>query len=105
VAVEKPGSDRAEEDRQAVEGDADVGWSSAGSQHEIIDVPDGLTGVRALATGPAHTLALKTDGTVVTWGNNQSGRATVPGAHGPGTLSPGTRLAATISPPAPGRTF
>ena len=33
---------------------------------------------KAIATGEMHSLALKEDGTVVTWGDNQYGRATMP---------------------------
>ncbi len=38
-----------------------------------IQVP-GLTGVKAIATGQYHTLALKKDGTVVAWGDNTYGQ-------------------------------
>jgi len=41
-------------------------------------VPAGLGGVVAIAAGIGHTLALKSDGTVVAWGNNNSGQTTVP---------------------------
>jgi alpha-tubulin suppressor-like RCC1 family protein len=34
----------------------------------------GLTGVTAIAAGDAHSLALKSDGTVWAWGNNASGQ-------------------------------
>lgn len=34
----------------------------------------GLTGVRDIACGSTHTVALKTDGTVWAWGNNGNGR-------------------------------
>jgi len=33
-------------------------------------VPVGLTGVVAIAAGQSHSLALKSGGTVVAWGNN-----------------------------------
>lgn len=41
-------------------------------------VPDGLTGVIAIAAGNSHNVALKQDGTVVAWGNNGAGQSTVP---------------------------
>jgi len=41
-------------------------------------VPSGLSAVKAVATGVGHTLALKQDGTVVAWGGNWYGEATVP---------------------------
>jgi hypothetical protein len=41
-------------------------------------VPAGLTSVEQLSAGYAHTCALKTDGTVVCWGWNVNGQATVP---------------------------
>lgn len=41
-------------------------------------VPINLTGVRAVAAGHQHAVALKADGTVVAWGNDTSGQATVP---------------------------
>jgi len=41
-------------------------------------VPAGLSGVVAIAAGCNHTLALKSDGTVVAWGNNAQGQCTVP---------------------------
>jgi alpha-tubulin suppressor-like RCC1 family protein len=37
-----------------------------------------LTGVVAIAAGGAHSLALKSDGTVVAWGSNFSGQMRVP---------------------------
>ena len=42
-------------------------------------MPPGLNGVIALAAGFWHSLALKSDGTVVAWGNNNPGQSTVPG--------------------------
>jgi len=43
-----------------------------------LGVPPGLTGVKRLSAGYWHTLALKTDGTVVAWGDNSYGQSTVP---------------------------
>ena len=43
-----------------------------------VTVPDGLSGVTAIAAGPNHIIALKEDGTVVAWGDNRSGQTTVP---------------------------
>jgi hypothetical protein len=40
--------------------------------------PSGLTNVVAVAGGVSHSLALKGDGTVVAWGDNLFGQATVP---------------------------
>jgi len=41
-------------------------------------VPVGLRDVSAIAAGVNHSLALKKDGTVVAWGNNDYGQSTVP---------------------------
>jgi alpha-tubulin suppressor-like RCC1 family protein len=41
-------------------------------------VPPGLTNALAAAVGYAHSLALRSDGTVVAWGSNQSGQTNVP---------------------------
>lgn len=42
-------------------------------------VPAGLSGVSAIAAAGNHTVALKSDGTVVAWGLNASGQTNVPG--------------------------
>ena len=42
------------------------------------DVPAGLTGVVAISAGAYHSLALKSDGTVVTWGQNGDPQLAVP---------------------------
>jgi transcriptional regulator of NAD metabolism len=41
-------------------------------------VPAGLSGVTSIAAGTGHNLALKSDGTVVAWGDNSSGQINVP---------------------------
>jgi len=41
-------------------------------------MPTNLTNVTAIACGFSHNLALKADGTVVAWGLNSDGQATVP---------------------------
>ena len=42
-------------------------------------MPFGLNSVVAIAAGGYHSLALKSDGTVVAWGANDYGQSTVPG--------------------------
>ncbi|RIE01608.1 hypothetical protein D3H35_25020 [Cohnella faecalis] len=51
-----------------------MGSSADGRNH----VPSGLDGVVAIAAGTAHSLALKSDGTVVGWGYNTNGETNVP---------------------------
>ena len=41
-------------------------------------VPQGLTNVQAIAAGDSHAIALKTDGTVVVWGNDLQGQTGIP---------------------------
>lgn len=41
-------------------------------------VPANLTGVKSISTGRTHILALKEDGTVVAWGENNFGQCNVP---------------------------
>lgn len=50
-----------------------------------------LGGVKALAAGGLHSLALKTDGTVWAWGDNEFGQL------GIGTYSPGTNTPVEVS--------
>ncbi len=42
------------------------------------NVPSGLTNAVAIAGGAVHSLALKSDGTVVAWGDNNFGQTNVP---------------------------
>ena len=44
----------------------------------LTNVPMGLTGVRAVANGKVHGLALKTDGSLAAWGSNSRGQTTLP---------------------------
>ena len=53
-----------------------VAWGSD-TDHQT-EVPEGLSGVTALAAGEEHSLALKSDGTVVGWGRNDYGQVDVP---------------------------
>ncbi len=41
-------------------------------------IPAGLSGVTGIAGGESHTVAVKSDGAVVTWGGNESGQTTIP---------------------------
>jgi Regulator of chromosome condensation (RCC1) repeat/F5/8 type C domain len=52
-----------------------------------------LTGVTAIAVGGSHSLALKSDGTVVGWGNNQNGQVTGTA----NTISPYTSVANPVT--------
>ena len=54
------------------------GVSWGGNAHGQATIPDGLTGVTAIAVGGTHSLALKSNGTVVGWGTNGDGQTTVP---------------------------
>ena len=46
--------------------------------NEELNVPAGLSGVTAVSGGLNHIVALKSDGTVVTWGDNREGQTNVP---------------------------
>jgi alpha-tubulin suppressor-like RCC1 family protein len=41
-------------------------------------VPAGLSGVTAISAGLGHSLALRSDGTVVAWGRHDEGQTSVP---------------------------
>jgi len=56
-----------------------------------------LIGVTAIAAGDSHTVALKGDGTVVAWGDNGSGKTTVPtGLGGVTAIAAGTSHTAAL---------
>jgi hypothetical protein len=48
------------------------------NNHGQCNVPVGLSGVVAIAGGDSHSLALKSDGTVVAWGYNTDGQCSAP---------------------------
>ena len=52
-------------------------WS-AGEPALMLPIPAGLSGVTAIAAGGYHSLALKSDGTVVGWGATATGQTTIP---------------------------
>ena len=59
-----------------------VAWGATGP------VPvEAQSGVTVIAAGSSHTVALKTNGAVVAWGNNSSGQATVPVAAQSGVIA------------------
>ena len=47
-------------------------------KHGQTTIPPGLSGVVAIAAGYGHSLALKSDGTVLGWGINDNGQTTIP---------------------------
>ena len=51
-----------------------VGWG----QNTLVAVPSNIGDVLAIVAGPTHNLALRADGTVVAWGNNDAGQASPP---------------------------
>ena len=63
-------------DAQALTPGSVVGWSY--NDHGQISIPAGLTDVKAVAAGYAHSLALKADGSVVGWGWNGNGETSIP---------------------------
>ena len=53
-------------------------WGSNAVALGQTNIPGGLNNVTAFTAGSLHSLALKSDGTVVTWGNNLMGQIRVP---------------------------
>ena len=82
-----------------------VAWGGIfdGQGYVPATVPDGLSGVIAIASGDDHDLALKQDGTVVAWGRNDAGQATVPSGleRFEQPCDSARQLSDTTSPPAP----
>lgn len=90
--------------------DSTIAWGN--NNNLQTDVPPSVTGVVALSAGTLHSLALRTDGTVIGWGDNFFGQANMAGltqvkaiAAG-GTfslalLSNGTVVVRGTQPPAP----
>jgi Immunoglobulin I-set domain/Immunoglobulin domain/Regulator of chromosome condensation (RCC1) repeat len=55
-----------------------VGWGAMGAFDFRTNIPSGLTSVLAIAAGDRHDLALKPDGTVVGWGENDYHQLEIP---------------------------
>ncbi|MCX8480585.1 MAG: hypothetical protein ORN58_01570, partial [Sediminibacterium sp.] len=53
-----------------------IGWGD--NQYNQLNRPTGLINIVQFALGNAHTLALKSDGTVVGWGYSSNGQITIP---------------------------
>lgn len=65
-----------------------IAWG--GNDFGQTSVPDGLSGVKAIAAGFGHTIALKSEGNVVAWGRNNYGQTVVPaGLNGVATIAAG----------------
>lgn len=56
----------------------DLTYGFSGSYSGQASVPPGLSNVIAISAGGWHSLALKSDGTVVAWGWNSYGQTTIP---------------------------
>lgn len=56
----------------------DPSWRGDNNIYGALNVPAGLTGVIAIAGGGTHSVALKSNGTVVAWGNNSQGQTNAP---------------------------
>lgn len=65
-------------DRQSIVLHVDGTVSRLGTNNFSVQMPAGLSGVKALSCNGGHVLALKNDGTVVAWGNNGNGQSIVP---------------------------
>ncbi|MGH9838880.1 MAG: PKD domain-containing protein [Blastocatellia bacterium] len=67
-----------------------AGWGDNSFAGQL-NIPAGLSGVTAISAGGVHSLALKSDGTVVGWGENTNNQATPPvGLSGVVAISAGT---------------
>jgi hypothetical protein len=55
-----------------------IAWGDSSYQYGQLDVPDPNLDFVAVAAGGLHGLGLKSDGSVVTWGRNESGQGDVP---------------------------
>jgi len=55
-----------------------VCWGAPAGVDTRTNIPPGLTNILAIAAGDWHDLALKSDGTVLTWGNNDYSQLSIP---------------------------
>jgi alpha-tubulin suppressor-like RCC1 family protein len=73
-----------------------VAWGS-NSNGQISGVV-GLSGVTAIAAGDWHSLALKSDGTVVSWGDTGNGNTVPASLSGVSAIAGGGRFSLAIVP-------
>jgi len=73
-----------------------LGWGD--NSRGQVTIPEDLGDVLEIAAGEAHSLALRTDGTVVAWGNNDDGQCQIPaGLSGVVAIGAGDRHSLAVT--------